>query len=174
MIFMSQSGLIDSGRKAEWDLWYLEHLRVMITVPGIHSAQRFETDHPDWPPSLAMYTVVSAAVFDDKYYRQVRGMGPWLPLIDRRFYRRTLFDGLQMAPAVGLDSALVVTDQTQHQAALHRIPFLWLNAVGLDQATPCRGISIVPCASAQALARRGDLVVYRPATPRYTPEALRN
>lgn len=61
MIFMSQSGLTDKGREVEWDRWYQEHLRIMVTVPGVQSAQRFETVHPDWAPSLAMYTVVSAA-----------------------------------------------------------------------------------------------------------------
>jgi hypothetical protein len=29
MIFMSQSGLSDPAREAEWDAWYVEHLRIM-------------------------------------------------------------------------------------------------------------------------------------------------
>ncbi len=173
MIFMSQSGLTDDGRKVEWDRWYQEHLRIMVTVPGIQSAQRFETVHPDWAPSLAMYTVASAAVFEDRYYQRIRGMGAWLPLIDKRFYRRTLFDGLQNAPAVTPASVLVVTEQKQHREALHGIPFLWLDAVGLDETTPYRGIAVVACDSAQPLAGRCDIAVYRPATPRYTAQALR-
>ena len=35
MIFMSQSGLLDPSRAAAWDAWYLEHLDVMASVPGV-------------------------------------------------------------------------------------------------------------------------------------------
>ena len=54
MIFVSQSGLLDSSRAADWDVWYLEHLRLMASVPGISSAQRFKTDSPTSSPSLAI------------------------------------------------------------------------------------------------------------------------
>src|SRR5262245_35983903 len=100
MIFMSQSGLLDGAREREWDAWYGEHLRVMATVPGIGSAQRFKTASSGHPPSLAMYSVASAEVFADPYYQRVRGMGAWLPLIDTRHYRRNLFAGLDVAPDV--------------------------------------------------------------------------
>ena len=73
MIFVSQSGLLDSSRAADWDVWYLEHLRLMASVPGISSAQRFKTDSPTSSPSLAIYSVVSADVFKDPYYLSVRG-----------------------------------------------------------------------------------------------------
>ena len=33
MIFMSQSGLADPSRQAEWDAWYLEHLAIMAKAP---------------------------------------------------------------------------------------------------------------------------------------------
>mgnify|MGYP000122274255 CR=1 FL=1 len=100
MIFMSQSGLIDAvrdaphdaTREADWDAWYIEHLRIMVTVPGIDSAQRFRTDSPGHPPSLAMYTIDSAAVFADPYYQSIRGMGEWAALIARQHYKRNLFD----------------------------------------------------------------------------------
>ena len=59
MIFMSQSGITDPARAVEWDAWYVEHLRIMLTVPGISSTQRFKTDSPGYPPSLAMPGTVS-------------------------------------------------------------------------------------------------------------------
>nr|WP_116342754.1 hypothetical protein [Cupriavidus taiwanensis] len=167
MIFMSQSGLIDENRKDEWDRWYQDHLLVMVTVPGIASAQRFATDHPNWPPSLAMYTVASASVFEDAYYQQVRGMGCWLPLIDRHFYRRVLFDGLPHAPAVPSELLLAVTDQCRPRGDLYGVPFLWLKAVGLDQSIFFRGIAVVASDSAKGVAGRGDVAVYRPMTARY-------
>src|SRR5713101_9896484 len=94
MIFMSQSGLSDPGREQEWDAWYVEHLRIMVTVPGISSAQRFKTVSRGYSPSLAMYTIASAEVFGDPYYQSVRGMGDWLPLIDKQHYHRNLFERL--------------------------------------------------------------------------------
>ena len=48
MIFTSQSGLIDADRDADWDVWYIEHLRVMVSVSGIESAQRFKTTTPGY------------------------------------------------------------------------------------------------------------------------------
>src|SRR6185503_1939214 len=116
MIFMSQSGLTDPAREAEWDAWYVEHLRVMATVPGIGSAQRFKTATPGHSPSLAMYSIASADVFADPYYQRVRGMGEWRPLIDTRHYRRNLFAGLDAAPDVRDDQTLLVLDRERPEA----------------------------------------------------------
>ena len=141
MIFMSQSGLTDLHRQSEWECWYAEHLRIMRTVPGISSAQRFTTDTIGNPPSLAMYSVVSETVFRDPYYLSVRGMGDWTPLIDLRFYRRNLFAGLREAPLVPRGSLLIVVDRTEPEPAFHSMT--WLKSVGLDNSTPYRGISTV-------------------------------
>ena len=113
MIFMSQSGLTDRTRESEWGQWYVGHLDLMASVPGIATAQRFTTTMPEYSPSLAIYSVASPEVFDDPYYLSVRGMGEWLPLIDRRFYHRNLFDGLERAPEVALDRFLLVADRDQ-------------------------------------------------------------
>jgi hypothetical protein len=160
MVFMSQSGLLDPARDPEWGAWYVEHLRVMVTVPGISSAQRFTTGSPGYSPSLAMYSVASAGVFADPYYQRVRGMGEWLPLIDMRYYRRNLFAGLEAAPDVPDDRALVVVDR-ERPAELPGVTLTWLEAVGLDRSTPYRGIAVVTRAAADALAG-DDVGVYRP------------
>ena len=141
MIFMSQSGLTDASRQADWDPWYVEHLRIMRTVPGITSAQRFTTRTAGFPPSLAMYTVVSEAVFRDPYYLSIRGMGEWKPLIDPRHYHRNLFDGLDTAPHVPSDCVLVVADRSQPDPSLGSMA--WLRTVGIDRSTPYRGIAVV-------------------------------
>ena len=167
MIFMSQSGLSDPGREAEWDAWYADHLRVMVTVPGISSAQRFRTATPGHPPSLAMYTVVSPAVFTDPYYLSVRGMGDWMPLIDRRHYRRNLFGGLDAAPEVHDGAVLLVADRDR-PVELPGLALAWLTAVGLDRSTPYRGIAVVPRAGAATVAREG-LAAYEPVSPRVVP-----
>jgi hypothetical protein len=167
VIFTSQSGLSDAAREAAWDAWYLEHLRIMVTVRGIESAQRFKTVTPGHSPSLAMYSIASPDVFTDPHYQSVRGMGEWLPLIDRRYYRRNLFSGLDAAPVVGDGFVLLVADRAQ-PTEIPGIALTWLEAVGLDRSTPCRGIAVVDAAAVEGLESR-DISVYRPVTMRFSP-----
>ncbi len=172
MIFISESGLTDTRRAAQWDEWYLEHLAVMTTVPGILSAQRFATAEPGHPPSLAMYTLTSPAVFEDPYYLSVRGMGPWLPLIDRTYYRRNLFDGLEAAPTVASDQYLRVADCAQPDTAWQPGDRGYcLRAVGLDRSTPYRMLEVLDEEPPRLLPGSGRGALYRPVTRRYTGAA---
>ena len=169
MIFVSQSGLTDYARAADWDAWYLEHLRIMATVPGISSAQRFKTDTPGSPPSLAIYSVTSIDVFKDPYYLSVRGMGEWLTLIDRRYYKRNLFSGLDRAPQVADNAVMLVADRERAEGAIAGVAFTWLKCEGIDRSTPYRGLAIVDADALPAL--DATVAVYRPASPRMTPPA---
>ena len=166
MIFMSQTGLTDLTREKEWDAWYVEHLRIMLTVPGIASAQRFKTDSPGYSPSLAMYTIASAEVFRDPYYLSVRGMGEWLPLVPKQHYHRNLFEGLDAAPDVANDSVLIVADRDRPGPGPQGVTLIWLKAVGIDLSTPYRGIAIAKRAAADSLTAAGSIGVYRPVTRR--------
>ncbi len=169
MIFISQSGLTDNSRAADWDAWYVEHLRIMATVPGVSSAQRFKTDTPGSSPSLAIYSVTSADVFKDPYYLSVRGMGEWLTLIDRRYYKRNLFSGLEHAPLVADDARMLVADRQSVEGSIAGITFTWLKCEGIDHSTPYRGLAVI---GVPALPAPDDTVaVYRPASPRMTPLA---
>jgi hypothetical protein len=165
MIFMSQSGITDRTRENDWAQWYFEHLRIMATVPGVFSAQRFTTTHPGHPPSLAMYGVASAEVFKGEYYLSVRGMGEWLPLIDRQWYRRNLFEGLTEAPHVTDDQLLIIADREAPDAAPASLPFTWLKAAGIDRSTPYRGITVIDKTAAHALP--GNVAIYAPASGRH-------
>jgi hypothetical protein len=167
MIFMSQSGLADTSRESEWDRWYVQHLEIMVSVPGITSAQRFKTATPGHPPSLAMYSVASADVFQDPYYLSVRGMGEWLPLIDRRYYRRNLFAGLEYAPVVSRTDVLLVADRSEPEARLAGIDWTWLESVGIDRSTPYRGIAVVDQAAAPSADPAHGIALYQPAGARH-------
>jgi len=160
MIFMSQSGLADPARVSDWDAWYVAHLRIMLTVPGIHSAQRFKTESEGYSPSLAMYGISGPDVFDDPYYRSVRGMGEWLPLIDRSHYQRNLFAGLDRAPAVQRGEVLLVADRDREDPALGALKLKWLASVGLDRSTPLRGIAVTD----EAPSPQRGLAIYRAVT----------
>jgi hypothetical protein len=169
MIFMSQSGIIDAAREDGWDRWYVDHLNIMASVPGIGSAQRFKTASAGHPPSLAMYSVVSPNVFQDPYYQRVRGMGEWLSLIDRRYYRRNLFAGAERAPEVAADRVLLVADRDAPESILSGIEWTWLECVALDRSTPYRGIAVVAHDEAHALDTALSIALYRPATAYHRP-----
>jgi hypothetical protein len=169
MIFMSQSGITDPARESEWDRWYGEHLAIMATVPGISSAQRFKSATPAYPPSLAMYSVASPDIFQDPYYQRVRGMGEWLPLIDRRYYRRNLFAGAERAPEVAADRILLVADRDAPEPGLAGLEWTWLECVAIDRSTPYRGLAVVAPAQVQALAAAHAIGVYRPTTASHKP-----
>jgi hypothetical protein len=170
MIFISQSGLKDNADNTlaeDWDHWYLEHLRIMVTVPGIASAQRFKTDDPAFAPSLAIYSVASPEVFSDPYYLSVRGMGKWLALIDRQYYKRNLFEGLEEAPVVADGAYLLVADRERAEGSISDIEFTWLKSVALDRSTPYRGLAVAKPLPALDT----TVAAYRAATARITPIA---
>ena len=164
MIFMSQSGLTDRSREREWGQWYIQHLDIMATVPGVGSTQRFKTSAANHPPSLAMYSIASDNVFSDPYYLSVRGMGEWLPLIDRRFYRRNLFAGLDLAPNVSEEHILLIVDRTAPEPSLAGLSWTWLECVGIDRSTPYRGLAVVDRTAARHLGDAPDIAVYTPVT----------
>lgn len=163
---MSQSGLTDASRATEWDAWYVNHLRIMLTVPGISSTQRFKAATAACPPSLAMYSIASAEVFQDPYYQSVRGMGEWLPLIEKRQYRRNLFEGLDAAPDVPADCVLLVADRDAPAGDLGGFAFSWLRTVGLDRSAPHRGIAVVKRTDADRLGAASAVGIYWPVTAR--------
>lgn len=164
MIFMSQSAITTLERESDWDRWYIDHLRIMVTVPGVSSAQRFKTTTPDYPRSLAIYSVASADVFNDPYYQSIRGMGEWLELIDRRYYRRNLFDGAERAPGVNVVQVLLVADRDAPEDGLAGVEWKWLRCVGIDRTTPYRGIAVVDKAAAERAAAAGNIAPYAPVT----------
>ena len=172
MIFFSESALVEPSRKPEWDEWYKGHLAGMAAVPGVLSAQRFAALDPGVPPSLAMYTVASPAVFESEPYRRARGMGPWVGLVDESQHRRNLFDGLAAAPPVSGGEVLAVADR----GAPDRRNLTWLRIAGLDRTTPYRGIAVFPDAASARRATGGKVARYRPVTGVYdgTPEPRLN
>ena len=170
MIFTSEGGLTDPSRIAEWDLWYRGHLAAMAAVPGVGSAQRFRALDDGPPPSLAMYTVASPAVFDSDVYLRTRGMGPLLPVVDEALHRRNLFEGLERAPDVPMSAILLVADRAAPDPATAGI--IWLHAVALDRSVAYRGIAVLlDLASALDAAGRlgGAVALYAPMTETFLP-----
>ena len=168
MIFMSETGITDPSRERELDAWYVDHLKIMLTVSGVHSAQRFKSSFRAHPPSLAMYTFVSSGVFQDPYYLSVRGMGEWMPLIERKYYRRNLFEGLDRAPDVAQNERLLVADRAHPEQRLLDLPWAWLECVGIDRSTPFRGIAVVAQGFDESALADAGVALYTPVTPPMT------
>ena len=119
---------------------------------------------PGYSPSLAMYSMRSAAVFQDPYYLSIRGLGEFQGLVDRQHYHRNLFSGLELAPAVAANEALLVWDAEAPHAS-PGIAFTWLEAVAIDRSTPYRGIAVVDAVRATDRATALGCAHYCPATP---------
>ena len=173
MIFFSESALIEPSRRPEWDEWYKGHLAAMASVPGVLSAQRFAAMGAGVPPSLAMYTVASPAVFQNETYLSVRGMGPWVGLVDETQHRRNLFDGLDTAPDIPEGGVLAAADRDAPEDVAG---ITWLAAAGLDRTTPYRGIGVFPDVASARRAIGNRAALYRPVTARFAgaPEPRRN
>lgn len=140
----------------------------MLTVNGIESAQRFTLIQGTAAPSLALYTVISPTVFADAYYLRIRGMGPWLSIIDQRFSRRTLFAGLDVAPAVPDTSVLLVADRSQPEPTLAGITWAWLEAVALECVPRYRGLAVRSRAAMRHVPY-ADIAGYQPVTGQLRP-----
>ena len=164
VILMSQNALLDERDEEALDAWYLEHLRSMSSVPGIHSAQRFKTFTPGFPRSLGIYSVTSEKAFNTPYYRSVKGMGVMASRVDERQHHVNLFEGVEAAPVVADNERLLLVDRTAPAGEIAGIPFSWLKCVARDFSTPYRGIAVVAANRAPAL--DPAIAVYSPVTRR--------
>ncbi|MPZ44871.1 MAG: hypothetical protein GEV05_16005 [Betaproteobacteria bacterium] len=165
MLYVVEMDFGGTSRQAEWDAWYLEHLHVLLSLPGFHTAQRFVCLTPWRAPWLAIYTVDSPAVFESVPYRARGGRdstGEWKPLM--RNWDRNVFDGLERAPAVGTEQALLLTDAEPASIGELDVDFCWLEAVGLDRTVTRRGLAVVDAMLGRrlALTPMSPVRAYRP------------
>ncbi len=147
MIYNVECALTSNHTEAEWDEWanHMKPPRIMLTVPGIHSAQRFKGTNVDPPPYYALYTVDSLEVMQSDAYRNAGGgrfqTDRWMPVIS--MWHRDLFEGIDEAPEVPMDAGLLVLDREQPEGDVGGINFRWMKSVGLDRSTPYRALAVV-------------------------------
>lgn len=167
MIYMVEQALSDPSRRAAWDAWYLDHMRRLLTIPGIRATQRFGAIHDAASPFVALHEVESPAVFESQAYQNAAGpanTGIWRAVMVN--WHRNLFVGVDHTPEVpGTALLLVVEDGYDAPAPLH-----WLDAIGLDRSVARRAIGVVP-RSAASLAGAPGLRVCEPLTPRMSAVA---
>jgi hypothetical protein len=164
MIYMVEMALIDLARRAEWDAWYLGHMKKLISIPGIQATQRFEALAPHDSPFVALHQVTGPDVFTSDAYRAKagpEGTGEWRERMNN--WHRNVLTGLEQTPDVPMDAALVVVED----GADVPIPVVWAEAIGLDRSVRRRGLSVVASrVDAEPLIGLPGVRVCKPLTPR--------
>jgi len=164
MIYMVEQNLSDRGKREGWDPWYLAHMKMLITIPGIHATQRFESLHPHASPFVALHEVDSPDVFESAAYRAKAGptnTGEWRLLMVN--WHRNVFAGIEHTPDVAMDARLLVVED----GAVAPVKLAWLTAVGLERSPARRAIAVIPLAAdAEALIGQPGIRVCKPLTPR--------
>ena len=165
MIYMVEMALIAGDRRVEWDAWYLSHMHKLISIPGIHATQRFESLSESASPFVALHQVDGPQVFTTDAYRTKAGptgTGEWQKLMNNWY--RNVFDGIDATPDVPMAGALIVVEDG---ASAGLVPVTWMHAVGLDQSSERRAIGVAAnLDDVRGLIGRKGVRVCKPLTPR--------
>jgi hypothetical protein len=142
MIYIVEHVFGDPALEAAWNDWYDNNIRVLLGVPGFHTAQRFKSDGAPAARYMAVYNVATAAVFASAEYKNAGGGGT----ASQRFrpaykeWVRNLFDAAAPAPAVRDGEQLYLRDSAELQATGLPPGVLCLTTVGLHRTTACRAL----------------------------------
>jgi hypothetical protein len=171
MIYMVEMALIDTMRRAEWDTWYLSHMKKLLSIPGIQATQRFESLTPHASPFVALHQVTGPEVFDSEAYRAKAGpggTGEWRERMNN--WHRNVLAGIDRTPDVPMEGALVVVEDGFDAP----VPLQWAEAVGLDRSAKRRGIAVIAAlADAQVLIGLPGIRVCKPLTPRLVADCVK-
>ncbi|MBI2226864.1 MAG: hypothetical protein HYU44_18375 [Betaproteobacteria bacterium] len=175
MLYMVEMDLPHPSLLDEWHRWYNEHLRMLLSIPGILSAQRFQSIAPGASPFVAIYTIAGADVMTSPAYRAKAGPkspGRWSELMTN-WYRNVL-DGLERAPEVPRGGWLAIMDRRTASAPPLPEGFIALRPVALDCSIVERGLMFGREGSAPPAAREEKdchLRSCKPITPLLKPGA---
>jgi hypothetical protein len=157
----------DPALEPEWHEWYASYLPRLVSVPGIHTAQRFRMIGHMPSRYLAMYSIDSADVYESEGYKAIGGGGSQSTRFQPAYqlWTRNLFDGMARAPAVSKGQRLLVWDRADRRGtgALLGPRVTWLESVGLHQTTKYRAIMVF--APGEAAPAIPESRLYEPFTP---------
>ncbi|GEM_PF-338600 len=167
VIYMVEMDFCHPSREAEWNAWYLDHIKVLLTVPGFRASQRFKAIVDNPSPYLALHEVSGPEMFAGPAYRGRGGpgsVGEWHDLQSN--WHRNLLEGVEETTEVPSDRfLLMLRDAPEGEDALTGGTTVeWLNGIGLDLTVARCGLAIIDDpAPLMGLARRDDRVrLYRP------------
>ncbi|OGA42997.1 MAG: hypothetical protein A3G24_25225 [Betaproteobacteria bacterium RIFCSPLOWO2_12_FULL_62_13] len=168
MIYMVDHIYTDPATEPAWHDWYAGYLHRLLSVPGIHSAQRFKAIGQRPSRYLAMYSVESADVYQSPAYQGIGGGGSQSVRFHRAYalWTRNLFEGAERAPEIGKGQHVLVIDSlTPHQELRRGVSPLWLKAAGLQMTTPYRAVIVLDAETAGSVVAGSGGYVYEPITP---------
>jgi hypothetical protein len=164
MIYMVDHVYADPATEQAWHDWYAGYLRKLVSVPGIHTAQRFKAVGVTPSRYLAMYSIDSADVYESEAYRNMGGGGSQ----SKRFHpayqlwTRNLFEGASRAPEVRDGQRVLVWDAGERELASRAT---WLEAVGLHMTTKYRAFIVLRAEEAATAPAIPGSRLYAPFTP---------
>jgi len=138
---MVEMNMPDASLLSDWHAWYDAHIRILLSVPGFASAQRFQSMHATDSPYVAIYGIASAAVITSAAYREAGGpqsAGTWR--LRMTHWKRNLLEGLDAAPRVAPDGWLAILDRRTQDAPPLPAEMSTLRPVGLDCSMVERGL----------------------------------
>jgi hypothetical protein len=162
MIYMVELALLETARRAEWDLWYVAHQHQLLSIPGFRASQRFEAIHRAESPFVALHEVDSPDIFTGPHYRANGGpsnTGEWQAKMGH--WHRNLFS-VEHTPDVPLEARLVVVEEGSGSALPDHLSVRWMEAVGLDCSVPRRGLAVTSPATVERLVGTPGIRVLKP------------
>jgi len=158
MIYMVDHVFTEPALEQAWHEWYAGYLQKLVSVPGIHSAQRFKAIGCTPSRYLAMYSIESADVYTSEAYKNIGGGGSQSARFHHayRLWTRNLFEGASRAPVVQNGQRVLAFDSEErgeHGPMASRAT--WVQAVGLHMTTKYRAFVVL----------RADEVVTASAVP---------
>src|SRR5512132_516689 len=105
----------DPALEPQWHEWYAGYLQKLLSVPGIHSAQRFKAIGRTPSRYLAMYSIDSEDVYSSEPYRNIGGGGSQSARFHDAYelWTRNLFEGVDRAPVVREGQLVLVWDRSE-------------------------------------------------------------
>src|SRR5688572_17946109 len=168
MIYMVDHVFGDPSLEPAWHEWYAGYLKTLLSVPGIHSAQRFKAIGCTPSRYLAMYSIASADVYTSDAYKGIGGGGSQSARFHPayRLWTRNLFEGAERAPVVEEDQRVLILDAPSPRMrgeGWGEGKLTWLRAVGLHKTTPYRAFAVLD--AGEPVPDLPGSFVYAPFTP---------
>ena len=169
MFYIVECSYTDPESEKVWnDFYSLEKLPALISVTGLSTSQRFQSLTPSCPVYLAIHTVKDAQVLTSEEYK-LKGGGNfscWQKHITD--WRRNLYEGEGMAPAVSSDEFLLLSTHPLSVIEGQGCRALEMQASGLDRTHDRRIAYVVKRDTAAQIADVPGVYLYKPLTAQLT------
>ncbi|MES2562580.1 MAG: hypothetical protein V4637_07615 [Pseudomonadota bacterium] len=165
-IYMVQHVFSRPRWELDWNAWYADNLKILLSVPGFRTGQRFKALTGTPPRYMAIYTVDSPAVFKSKRYADAGGGGSNSAQFRPAYqvWIRNLFEGMERAAEVGDDQYLLSIDSADKSETVAEVTLTWLEATGFHKSTLYRGIGVIESDQLEAVRSHASDALYQPIT----------